>query len=66
MEHRHPSQRGLRAWMALTALLVFLGGYIPYRVLAGGAPSLAIFGFWVAFGVAVIGLIVLAVLRWKD
>ncbi len=66
MKQQHPAQRGFRVWMALAALLVFLGGFIPYGVLAGGAPSLAIFGFWVAFGVAVIGLILLAVLRWRD
>lgn len=54
------------AWAGVIALLVFLGGFIPYRVLAGGTPSLAIFGFWAVFGVAVIALIGLAVMRWRD
>lgn len=54
------------AWAGVIALLVFLGVFIPYRVLAGGTPSMAIFGFWAAFGVAVIALIGLAVMRWRD
>lgn len=65
----HGGGRGViafRAWAGAVALLVFLGGYVPYRVLAGGAPSLGIFAFWVAFGLAVTALIGLAVARWKD
>ena len=55
-----------RAWAGAVAVLVFLGGYVPYRLLAGGAPSLGIFVFWVAFALAVTALIGLAVARWKD
>ncbi|MDP1668654.1 hypothetical protein [Phaeovulum sp.] len=58
--------RSFWAWAVVTAALVLLAVAIPYRVLAGGAPSLAIFGFWSAFGVAVIAMIGLAVMRWKD
>ncbi|MBW6505997.1 MAG: hypothetical protein K0B00_04510 [Rhodobacteraceae bacterium] len=65
-QKRKPGVVAFRAWAGAVAILVFLGGYVPYRLLAGGEPSLGIFAFWVVFGLVVTALIGLAVARWKE
>ncbi|EEW24218.1 hypothetical protein [Rhodobacter ferrooxidans] len=60
-----PGRRGFSIWLATVALLIVVGVVLPYRVLAGGAPSMAIFGFWLAFGLAVVAVIGVGVARWK-
>ena len=57
--------RGFRIWLAAVAVVILAGIVVPYSVLSGGAPSLAIFLFWCVFGATVIGLIAAGVARWK-
>jgi hypothetical protein len=56
--------RGL--WLAVTAVAVLAGVVVPYGVLGGGAPGLAIAGFWGLFGLVVVGLIVAGMAGWRD
>ncbi len=58
--------RGRALWLAVMAALVLAGGAVPYGLLAGPAPGLAVAGFWVGFGIAVIAMIAVATLRWRD
>jgi hypothetical protein len=66
MEQRQGGRTAFRVWAAAVAAVVFAGGFVPYRLLAGSAAALDVFGFWLAFGLVVIALIGLAVARWKD
>ncbi len=61
-----PGRAGFRLWLGAAALLVFAGVAAPYGLLGGGAPGLAVAGFWLAFGFAVVILIMLGVLGWRD
>jgi hypothetical protein len=56
--------RGL--WLATTAGAVLAGVVVPYGVLGGGAPGLAIAGFWTVFGLVVVGLILAGMAGWRD
>ncbi len=57
---------GRGAWITAAAVLVLAGVVVPYGVLGGGEPGLAVAGFWLLFGGAVVVLILAAVLAWKD
>ncbi len=52
-------------WLAAAAALVLAGIAVPYGLLSGGATGLGIAGFWLAFGVAVIALILCGVAGWR-
>lgn len=62
---QQPGQRGFRVWLVTVALLLVAGVFLPYMALAGRAPSMAIFGFWLGFGLAVVAVIGVGVARWK-
>lgn len=55
--------RGRNAWLAAMALVILAGVAVPYGVLGGGFATAL---FWLGFGLVVAGLIVVAVLRWRD
>lgn len=57
---------GRGAWVAAAVVLTLAGVVVPYGVLGGGEPGLAVAGFWLLFGLAVVALIIVAVLPWKD
>lgn len=57
--------RGFTWWLIMVGVVIAAGIIVPYGVLGGGAPSLGILIFWCVFGVAVIGLIVVGVARWR-
>lgn len=57
--------RGFGLWLAAAGLLIASGIVVPYGMLGGGTPSYDILVFWCLFGVAVIGLIAVGVLRWR-
>ncbi|MBD3765428.1 MAG: hypothetical protein IE927_12070 [Rhodobacterales bacterium] len=52
-------------WLGLMAVLILAGGAVPYGLLAGAGPSLAVPLFWAGFGLAVIALIAAALARWR-
>ena len=54
---------GFRGWLATAALLIFAGIAVPYGVLTG-VWSVPI--FWLAFGFAVIALILGGTRGWRD
>ncbi|TCP60330.1 hypothetical protein EV663_1108 [Rhodovulum bhavnagarense] len=56
---------GRRFWIAAMAVVIVLGIAVPYGVLAGAAPGYAVLLFWGGFGLVVIALVALAVLRWR-
>ncbi|MBK1635128.1 hypothetical protein [Rhodovulum adriaticum] len=56
---------GRRFWIVAMAVLILAGIAVPYGALAGAAPGFAVLLFWAGFGLAVIALIALAVLRWR-
>ncbi len=56
----------MRWWLILMAVLVISGVAVPYGVLGGAEPGLAIAVFWLGFGVVLAGMIAFAVLRWRD
>ncbi|SEP17267.1 hypothetical protein SAMN04490248_1324 [Salinihabitans flavidus] len=57
--------RGFTWWLVVVGVVIAAGILVPYGFLAGGAPSLDIMIFWCLFGVAVVGLIVIGVARWR-
>lgn len=57
--------RGFTWWLIMVSAVIAAGIIVPYGVLGGGTPSLDILVFWCGFGVAVIGLIVVGVARWR-
>ncbi len=59
-----PAGRSL--WLLAVAVALLAGVGVPYGVLAGRETGLAVVSFWLLFGLVVIGLVVLGVLRWKD
>lgn len=52
-------------WLSAVAVLVVAGVVVPYGLLAG-RPGWAVVIVWLAFGVAVAGLIGVAIRRWRD
>ena len=56
----------MRWWLSLMAVLVVSGIAVPYGLLGGNEPGLRVAVFWLAFGVAVTGMIAFAVMRWRD
>ncbi len=52
-------------WLAAAAILILAGIAVPYSLMSGGAIGLGIAGFWLAFGVAVIALILRGVAGWR-
>lgn len=56
----------MRWWLVLMAILVVSGVVVPYGILGGAEPGLSVAVFWLIFGVAVAGMIALAVMRWRD
>ncbi len=62
-----PGRRpGWGLWLAATAVTVLAGVAVPYGVLGGAAPGLAIAGFWTVFGLVVVGLILAGMAGWRD
>ncbi|MGC9370375.1 MAG: hypothetical protein ACP5DX_12615 [Paracoccaceae bacterium] len=57
--------RGFTLWLLSAALVIAAGIVVPYGILSGGAPSLAVPIFWCLFGGAVIALIATGVARWR-
>lgn len=56
----------MRWWLVCMAILVISGVAVPYGVLGGNELGLAVAVFWLVFGVAVAGMIAVAVMRWRD
>lgn len=63
-----PKQRppGRSLWLLAVAVVVLAGVAVPYGLLSGRETGLAVVSFWLLFGLVVIGLVVLGVLRWRD
>ena len=57
--------RGMAGWLAVAAAVVGLGVAVPYGPMARAAPGLGLALFWLGFGLAVIVLVAIGVLRWK-
>ncbi|WP_296763648.1 hypothetical protein [Sediminimonas sp.] len=57
--------RGFTLWLIVIGLVIAAGVAVPYGLLGGGAPSLDILVFWCVFAVAVVGLVVVGVARWR-
>jgi len=60
------TKSGFIIWFTLLILSVLLATFIPYGILGTLDPSLAVFGFWLGFGVVIIGLIVWGVKDWRN
>jgi uncharacterized membrane protein YhaH (DUF805 family) len=48
------------------AIAVLAGIAVPYGLLAGSEQVMAVVLFWLFFGLVVIGLIFIGVMRWRD
>lgn len=59
-------RRGRATWLAATAITVLAGVAVPYGMLTESAMIMAVPLFWLLFGVVVIILIVIGVMRWSD
>ena len=57
---------GRNAWLTAAAVLILAGMAVPYGVLGGRGAGLAVAGFWLGFGLAVVALIWAGVRRWRD
>lgn len=56
---------GRLIWSVATVLVVVLGVAVPYGLLAGAAPGLGLVVFWLGFGLAVMLLVAIGVMRWR-
>lgn len=54
-----------RLWLALTAIMISAGIFVPYGILGGGPAAFDILIFWILFGLAVIVLIAVGIARWR-
>lgn len=63
-KERRPGGRAI--WLAAVAVAVLAGVAVPYGLLADSEYVMAVVLFWMFFGVVVVGLIVLGVMRWRD
>lgn len=52
-------------WLAAAACLILAGIAVPYGLMSGGATGLGILSFWLAFGLAVVALILWGVAGWR-
>lgn len=52
-------------WGVLMAVMVVAGVVVPYGVLSGGPFAGWTFGFWIAFGLAVVAMVAVAVAGWR-
>jgi hypothetical protein len=55
-----------RIWIAALCVTIMAGIVVPYFILGPGTHPLAAVAFWFVFGVFVIGLIAIGVMRWRD
>ncbi|WP_114965356.1 hypothetical protein [Alkalilacustris brevis] len=58
--------RGAGLWLGVMVLLILAGIIVPYGLLGGSEPGLGIAAFWLVFGLAVAGMILAGVARWRD
>lgn len=56
---------GFGPWLGAVTVLVFLGGFVPYGLLAGHRGWF-VAGFWLLFGLAVVVVIAAGVRGWRD
>ena len=61
-----PASFGKILWLASMAIAVLAGIFVPYGLLSGSDDVLSVLLFWIGFGVLVIGLIVVGVMRWRN
>lgn len=66
MQPKQKTRTGFTIWFTLVILGVLLATFIPYGILGTLTPSLAIFGFWVLFGLAIVAFIVWGVKDWRN
>ena len=66
MDRNQKTRTGFAIWFALVMIGVFLATFVPYGILGTLAPSLAIFGFWVVFGLAIVAFIIWGVKDWRN
>ena len=66
MDPKQKGKSGFTIWLSLVIIGVLLATFIPYGILTTLAPSLAIYGFWLGFGVSITLLIFWAVKDWKN
>ncbi len=52
-------------WLAAAAVLILAGIAVPYGLMSGPPHGLGVTAFWVAFGVAVVALILWGVRGWR-
>ncbi len=57
---------GRTSWLTAMAIAVLAGIFVPYGLLADSDSAMAVLIFWLLFGVVVIGLIVIGMMRWRD
>lgn len=61
-----PTRRGFRWWLLAIGVAVVAAFVVPYAIFSRFPPSLAVYGFWTAFGFVVAGLIYWGVKEWSD
>lgn len=66
MDRNQKTRTGFAIWFTLVIIGVFLATFVPYGILGALAPSLAIFGFWVVFGLAIVAFIIWGVKDWRN
>ena len=61
-----PRMTGFAIWLAMVAIVILAGIFVPYLLLSGPAfGQLDVPVFWLGFGFVVIALILRAVAKWK-
>lgn len=66
MNPKQKTKTGFTIWFTLVIIAVFLGTFVPYGILGSLTPSLAIFGFWILFGLTIVGFIIWGVKDWRN
>lgn len=59
-------KKGFRAWLIVVSLSLVAAFGVPYGIVTHFGPSLAVYGVWTIFGLAVAGFIFWGVRSWDD
>ena len=66
MQPNEKTRTGFAIWFTLVIISVLLATFVPYGILGSLTPSLAIYGFWLIFALAIVGFIAWGVKDWRN
>jgi len=66
LQPKQKTKTGFAIWFTLVIISVLLATFVPYGILGSLSPSLAIYGFWMVFSLAIVVFIIWGVKDWRN